>query len=143
MPLAWIAYTPFLLYVLQCDSRYWARCGFTACVLGDATACQSDAPPHRVPLLSQRIASDRSGLPRFIILEPSVLKLGRSIGDGASSVVYFASLFGEPVAVKQMEVSRLTREFAALFLTEAECLSHCRHRNIVRFIGGWYAPDLG
>ena len=41
-----------------------------------------------------------------------------------------------------MEVSRLTREFATMFLTEAECLSHCRHPNIVRFVGGCIAPPL-
>lgn len=141
MPLAWIAYTPFLLWVLQCDSQYWARCGFTACVMGDAAAATNGPAPHRVPLLAQR-SGQEGGVPRFIIIEPSVLKLGASIGDGASSVVYAATLFGEPVAVKQMEVSRLTREFAAMFLTEAECLSHCRHQNIVRFVGGCVAPPL-
>jgi len=41
-----------------------------------------------------------------------------------------------------MEVTRLTREFAMMFLTEAECLSHCRHPNVVRFVGGCVAPPL-
>ena len=51
--LRWVAYTPFLLWVLQCDSRYWARCGFTACVMGQADAANVEPSPHRVPLLGQ------------------------------------------------------------------------------------------
>ena len=53
-----------------------------------------------------------------------------------------ASLYGESVAVKQLEVSVLTREFATLFLKEAEVLSQCHHPNIVRFVGGCVAPPL-
>ena len=141
VPLAWIAYTPFLTWVLVRDSRYWSRCGFTACLMGDASASHAASPPHRVPLLTAR--SGGSGyLPRFIIVDPSQLRFGVRIGHGSSSVVSAATLYGEPVAVKQMEVSRLTREFASMFLTEAECLSHCRHRNIVRFVGGCVAPPL-
>ena len=34
VPLTWMAYVPFLIFVLERDSRYWARCGFSACVLG-------------------------------------------------------------------------------------------------------------
>ena len=141
LPLAWIAYTPFLTWVLARDSRYWSRCGFTACLMGDATAGRVASAPHRVPLLAAR--SSGSGLaPRFIIVDPSKLRIGVRIGQGSSSIVSAATLYGESVAVKQMEVSRLTREFASMFLTEAECLSHCRHPHIVRFVGGCVAPPL-
>ena len=141
LPLAWIAYTPFLTWVLSRDSRYWSRCGFTACLMGDATAGRVASAPHRVPLLAAR--SSGSGLaPRFIIVDPSKLRIGVRIGQGSSSIVSAATLYGESVAVKQMEVSRLTREFASMFLTEAECLSHCRHPHIVRFVGGCVAPPL-
>ena len=40
------------------------------------------------------------------------------------------------------QVKQLTRSFATVFLTEAECLSHCRHPHIVRFVGGCVAPPL-
>ncbi|KOO20995.1 protein kinase [Chrysochromulina tobinii] len=141
LPLAWIAYTPFLTWVLARDSRYWSRCGFTACLMGDATAGRVATAPHRVPLLAAR--SSGSGFaPRFIIVDPSKLRFGVRIGQGSSSIVSAATLYGELVAVKQMEVSRLTREFASMFLTEAECLSHCRHPHIVRFVGGCVAPPL-
>ena len=143
VPLAWIAYTPFLTWILLRDSLYWSRSGFTACLMGDAAAGTNQAPPHRVPLLTTRGGPSGSGtVPRFIIVDASALRLGRRIGQGSSSIVSSATLFGEPVAVKQMEVSRLTREFATMFLTEAECLSHCRHPNIVRFVGGCIAPPL-
>ena len=68
--------------------------------------------------------------------------LSRTIGRGATSVVSAATLYGEPVAVKQMQVKQLTRTFATMFLTEAECLSHCRHPHIVRFVGGCVSPPL-
>ena len=61
MPLAWIAYTPFLTWVLLRDSHYWSRCGFTACLMGDAAAGASAAPPHRVPLLAMRASSSAGG----------------------------------------------------------------------------------
>ena len=57
-------------------------------------------------------------------------------------MVSAATLYDEPVAVKQMQVKQLTRSFATVFLTEAECLSHCRHPHIVRFVGGCVAPPL-
>jgi hypothetical protein len=34
VPLTFVAYVPFLISILERDSRYWARCGFSACVLG-------------------------------------------------------------------------------------------------------------
>ena len=43
---------------------------------------------------------------------------------------------------KADQVKQLTRSFATVFLTEAECLSHCRHPHIVRFVGGCVAPPL-
>ena len=57
-------------------------------------------------------------------------------------MVSAATLYDEKVAVKQMQVKQLTRSFATVFLTEAECLSHCRHPHIVRFVGGCVAPPL-
>ena len=151
-PLAWLVYVPFLAWVLQRDSAFWLRCGFTACVLGDRTANNGAADggdgqyatPHRVPLLS-RVSSSSLGdrhAPRFMIIDPSTLRWSHRIGRGATSVVSAATLYGEPVAVKQMEVKQLTRAFASMFLTEAECLSHCRHPHIVRFVGGCVAPPL-
>eukprot|EP00965_Chrysotila_dentata_P228719 6196768-Pleurochrysis_carterae.AAC.1 len=41
-----------------------------------------------------------------------------------------------------LQVSHLTHEFASIFLTEAECLSNCRHPNIVKFVGGCVVPPL-
>jgi len=32
-PLTWVAYVPFLIFVLERDSAYWASAGFSACVL--------------------------------------------------------------------------------------------------------------
>ena len=76
---------PFLTFVLVRDSRYWSRCGFTACLMGDASAGSATAPPHRVPLLTQR--STGSGyLPRFMIVDASKLRFGARIGQGSSSV---------------------------------------------------------
>ncbi|EOD21436.1 hypothetical protein EMIHUDRAFT_458366 [Emiliania huxleyi CCMP1516] len=97
------------------DSAYWARSGFAACVVGG-----EDAKAHR----------------------PSDLRIERPIGRGSSAVVSAASYFGEPVAVKQFAVAHLTRDFVAMFLTEAECLAHCAHPNVVRFVGGCVAPPL-
>ena len=139
-PLAWVAYVPFLLWVLQRDSRFWVSSGFTACLLGNAGG--SEAELHRVPLLAQRASTGKVAPPRFLIIEPRQLVWGNQIGSGASSVVSEASLFGQPVAIKQMVVSHLTLEFARLFLTEAECLAACRHPNIVKFVGGCVAPPL-
>ena len=105
----------------------------------------SQAPLFASVSLKERrsnLSSGNSRVPRFIIVDASTLHVGRRIGQGSSSIVSAATLFDEPVAVKQMEVSRLTREFATMFLTEAECLSHCRHPNIVRFVGGCIAPPL-
>jgi len=70
------------------------------------------------------------------------LRIERPIGRGSSAVVSAASYFGEPVAVKQFAVAHLTRDFVAMFLTEAECLAHCAHPNVVRFVGGCVAPPL-
>jgi hypothetical protein len=63
-------------------------------------------PTHRVPLLRSSGASARSDGPRFIIVEPARLHWGKPLGRGSSSVVSAATLYGEPVAVKQMEVGR-------------------------------------
>jgi len=49
-----------------------------------------------------------SSAARFIIIEPSRLRWGKPIGRGSSSVVSAATLYGEPVAVKQMEVRNPT-----------------------------------
>ena len=177
IPLAWLLYVPFLAWVLQRDSAFWLRCGFTACVLGDRGVSdeQSGAASlqlHRVPLLARRASSEQSGPARFMVIDPASLRfrrtlpqsrpmstrsphdlpparptpprpaLSRTIGRGATSVVSAATLYGEPVAVKQMQVKQLTRTFATVFLTEAECLSHCRHPHIVRFVGGCVSPPL-
>lgn len=32
-PLLWVVYVPFLIWVLQRDSGYWARAGFMACIV--------------------------------------------------------------------------------------------------------------
>lgn len=113
VPFAWLAYTPFLTWVLLRDSRYWSSCGFTACLMGDATAGASNPmPPHRVPLLTTRGAGAGGGSapPRFVIVDASTLVLGRRIGQGSSSIVSAATLFGVPIAVKQMEVVSLARD---------------------------------
>ena len=143
IPLAWLLYVPFLAHVLQRDSAFWLRCGFTACVLGDrAAGAAGNHTPHRVPLLANRAKLHGSGQARFMVIDPASLRFRRVIGRGATSVVSAATLYDEPVAVKQMQVKQLTRSFATVFLTEAECLSHCRHPHIVRFVGGCVAPPL-
>ena len=78
-PLAWMAYVPFLLWVLQRDSPLVSS-GFTACLLVMRAAW---AELHRVPLPAQRV--DREGsTAALLIIEPR--HVGDQIGSGASSV---------------------------------------------------------
>jgi len=77
---------------------------------------------------------------RFVIVNPAHIQWGRTIGRGASSMVSSAVLYGHHVAIKELKISYLTREFATAFLAEAEFLSRCRHPNIVAFIGGCVSP---
>ena len=132
-PLAWVAYVPFLLWVLQRDSRFWVSSGFTACLLGNASG--SEAELHRVPLLAQRASTGKVAPPRFLITAASSWK------RRAAPRLYLGGVAVCSQSPSQMVVSHLTLEFPRLFLTEAECLPRAATRTLSNN-GGCVAPPL-
>ena len=61
------------------------------------------------------------------------IKMGPKIGEGQFSTVYYATYFGDPVAVKKQ--TRQGKDLERYLLRELGALNNLKHKNLVEFYG--------
>jgi hypothetical protein len=70
---------------------------------------------------------------------------GRELGRGSFGVVYYGTLHGQEVALKQIAASASPREkqmAATMLQREVKTLSLCRHKNVIQLIGACPDPPM-
>jgi hypothetical protein len=64
----------------------------------------------------------------------------KRIGQGGFGEVYFATLNGEPVAVKKLKNQQLTKKRLEMFTNEMNIFVKLNHSNVVSFLGACVEP---
>ena len=73
--------------------------------------------------------------PPVSIIAFEMLRFGRQVGSGGTSVVYSGHYCGESVAIKSFRCEMLTKEYIERFVQEMSLSVRLYHQNVVKCLG--------